>query len=195
MRERNPEAKRRQLLDAALVEFAARGRAGTPVDAIARRAGCSPGLIYTYFDSKEGLFDAVMADISADIIASVPLDTDDLAGYAVRLHDASEARPDMNRFVAWYQLEREPDQASLDAFANGMGAKIAEVERAQRAGRLPAHMSAGELILAAQTIAQMWVRGPAELQAVVDRDEDAARRRNAVYEAVSALLRPPPEQR
>jgi AcrR family transcriptional regulator len=47
MTTRNPDDKKQRLLDAALVEFAAHGIAATRTDAIAARAGCSSGSIYT----------------------------------------------------------------------------------------------------------------------------------------------------
>jgi AcrR family transcriptional regulator len=45
-----------QILDIASAEFGERGYAGTSIAPIAERAGISKPLIYSYFDSKEGLF-------------------------------------------------------------------------------------------------------------------------------------------
>ena len=58
--ERNPERTRARILSAALKEFAAKGFAGTRVDAIARRAGINKRMLYHYFGDKEGLFRAVL---------------------------------------------------------------------------------------------------------------------------------------
>lgn len=41
-------------------EFAANGYDATPVEAVARRAGVSKGLLYLYFKTKEDLFKAVV---------------------------------------------------------------------------------------------------------------------------------------
>lgn len=49
-----------QILDAALLEFAARGFAATRIDDIAARAGLSKGGVYAHFDSKEAIFQALM---------------------------------------------------------------------------------------------------------------------------------------
>ena len=49
------EAKREQILDAAVLEIARRGYYGTTVSTIARRAGVADGTIYLYFKSKEDL--------------------------------------------------------------------------------------------------------------------------------------------
>jgi TetR/AcrR family fatty acid metabolism transcriptional regulator len=49
------EARREQILDAAVLEIARRGYYGTTVSTIARRAGVADGTIYLYFKSKEDL--------------------------------------------------------------------------------------------------------------------------------------------
>jgi TetR/AcrR family fatty acid metabolism transcriptional regulator len=53
------EAKRGQILDAAVLEIARHGYYGTTVSTIARRAGVADGTIYLYFNSKEELLVSV----------------------------------------------------------------------------------------------------------------------------------------
>src|SRR3712207_2703409 len=57
---RDAEATQQQILDAAEIEFAQHGLHGTRVDPIAARAGVAPRMIYYYFQSKEGLYQAVL---------------------------------------------------------------------------------------------------------------------------------------
>lgn len=57
---RDAEATQQQILDAAEIEFAQHGLHGTRVDSIAARAGVAPRMIYYYFQSKEGLYQAVL---------------------------------------------------------------------------------------------------------------------------------------
>lgn len=57
---RDPEATKQQILDAAEIEFARQGLNGARVDAIALRAEVAPRMIYYYFQSKEGLYQAVL---------------------------------------------------------------------------------------------------------------------------------------
>ncbi|MBD1833283.1 TetR/AcrR family transcriptional regulator [Cyanobacteria bacterium FACHB-472] len=57
---RDAEATQQQILDAAEIEFAQHGLHGTRVDPIATRAGVAPRMIYYYFQSKEGLYQAVL---------------------------------------------------------------------------------------------------------------------------------------
>ncbi len=54
----------RKLLDAAAVEFGERGFHEASVSSITRRAGVALGTFYTYFDSKDALFRALVADMS-----------------------------------------------------------------------------------------------------------------------------------
>ncbi len=52
-------ARRRSILDAALVEFTAHGVAGASIAAIRRRAGASVGSIYHHFGDKDGIAGAL----------------------------------------------------------------------------------------------------------------------------------------
>jgi len=57
----------RAILDAAAVEFGARGFHDTSIVAITQRAGVALGSFYTYFESKETLFRALVRDMSAQV--------------------------------------------------------------------------------------------------------------------------------
>jgi AcrR family transcriptional regulator len=57
----------RKILDAAREEFGERGFAESSIVGITRRAGVALGTFYTYFDSKEALFQALVRDMSAQV--------------------------------------------------------------------------------------------------------------------------------
>lgn len=59
-RERNADATRRSLLNAAEVEFAAKGFDGARLQSIARAVGVQQALIHHYFEDKDGLYRAVI---------------------------------------------------------------------------------------------------------------------------------------
>lgn len=59
-RTRQPDVTRRNIMDAALFEFAAKGLAGARVDEIAERSGSNKRMIYEYFGNKEGLWLTVL---------------------------------------------------------------------------------------------------------------------------------------
>jgi AcrR family transcriptional regulator len=54
----------RKLLDAAGLEFGEKGFHEASITAITRRAGTALGSFYTYFQSKEEIFQALVADLS-----------------------------------------------------------------------------------------------------------------------------------
>jgi AcrR family transcriptional regulator len=60
-RRQPPEARRRQILDAATALLLDHGLAGTSVDAVARRAGIAKGTVYLYFPSWQDLLGALRA--------------------------------------------------------------------------------------------------------------------------------------
>lgn len=66
---RTPRGERtlRKILDAARDEFGERGFSESSIVGITRRAGVALGTFYTYFDSKEALFQALVRDMSAQV--------------------------------------------------------------------------------------------------------------------------------
>lgn len=60
------ESIRASILASASAEFARDGYQSASMRSIARGAGISPGLIYTYYESKEALLDAVLAPVLFD---------------------------------------------------------------------------------------------------------------------------------
>lgn len=60
----------RKLLDASAVEFGEKGFHEASVSSITRRAGVALGTFYTYFDSKDALFRALVGDMSENVRSS-----------------------------------------------------------------------------------------------------------------------------
>lgn len=57
----------RKILDAARDEFGERGFSESSIVGITQRAGVALGTFYTYFDSKEALFQALVRDMSSQV--------------------------------------------------------------------------------------------------------------------------------
>ncbi len=57
----------RAILDAAAIEFGERGFHETSISGITRRAGVALGSFYTYFDSKDAVFRALVSDMSDQV--------------------------------------------------------------------------------------------------------------------------------
>lgn len=66
---RTPRGERtmRKILDAAREEFGERGFSDSSIVGITQRAGVALGTFYTYFDSKEALFQALVRDMSGQV--------------------------------------------------------------------------------------------------------------------------------
>mgnify|MGYP000450996243 CR=1 FL=1 len=65
------EKTMRKILDAALAEFGERGFSDSSIVSITSRAKVALGTFYTYFESKEALFAALVADMSAQVREAV----------------------------------------------------------------------------------------------------------------------------
>ncbi|MFF7161940.1 TetR/AcrR family transcriptional regulator [Streptomyces sp. NPDC008086] len=63
--------RERQIIDVAVAEFGRHGYAGVSVAAVAARAGISKPLIYSYFESKDGLYVACVHHVGALLVDSV----------------------------------------------------------------------------------------------------------------------------
>lgn len=173
MASRDRERTRRRLLDAAFVEFAAYGISGARMARIARIAGCSAGLAYSYFGGKEELFDAVQAEVVGT--AFVEFDASDLPGYAARLYDRQHEHPELARLATWHRLER-PGRVSRSA-------EIEAIREAQAAGLVATRFSAEQVLVLVLAIASMWSNTPAD-------SSDHVVRRRTVEDAVRRLVEP-----
>lgn len=185
MRTRNPEAKRQLLFDAALAEFAEFGLAGARIDRLARRAGISPGLVYSFYKGKDELFDAVFDMIVEMTVATVPLDADRLPEYAGQLYDAGLAHPEIMRFLMWYHLLRG-ESAQRASVAESMRAKVEAIEQAQQRGTVTTAQPAAHILALVLTVANMWNQPAEDIVRLVPGPQ----RRSLVVDAVTTLISP-----
>lgn len=119
------EATRERILAAAKEEFARHGVAGARINRIAEAARASKDRLYAYFDSKEALFDAVIAQWIAETTEQTALRGDDLPGYAGRLFDDYVAHPENARLQKWADLEVREQIADGDERIRTLRPKIA----------------------------------------------------------------------
>jgi len=147
-RQRDPERTRKLILEAAAAEFAAHGFAGGRIAAIAARAGVNQQLISYYFDSKEGLYQALSEDWRQRQSELVPPGTaldEQIRRYALEvLND-----PDGVRLMAWGGLEYagpsdDPDHAPR---AERLRGSVDEVRALQETGKLPADLDPAYLLV------------------------------------------------
>lgn len=185
MRTRNPEAKRQLLFDAALAEFAEFGLAGARIDRLAKRAGVSAGLVYSFYKGKDELFDAVFDMIVDTTVATVPLDADRLPEYAAQLYDVGLAHPEVMRFLMWYHLLRG-ESAQRVSVADSMRAKVEAIKQAQQRGTVTSAQPATHILALVLTVANMWQQPAEDIARLVPQPA----RRRLVLDAATTLTSP-----
>jgi AcrR family transcriptional regulator len=136
-------------------------------------------MIYAYFDSKDGLFDAVVAASVDELLDNVPLDTDDLPGYAGKLFDFLLAHPDRRRLTLWRLLEQpRPTQAEIRS-TKAKVRKLADARADDQA------LDAQSLLAFVMAIVHAW---PNAAPALGANSLSVAKQRAAVVEAVRRLV-------
>jgi TetR/AcrR family transcriptional regulator len=143
-RKRDPERTRERILDAAVAEFGEHGFAGARISAIARRAGVNEQLISYYFDSKEGLYQALQQrwkKISAGANRPDMTMADVVSAFLqLNLEQRSFAR-----LLAWDGLAHVgSDEVEQDAYFTEI---VEELRRRQHAGELAADLDPAYVLL------------------------------------------------
>jgi AcrR family transcriptional regulator len=123
-RQRDPARTQAEILDVATREFAEHGYSGARVDEIAERTRTTKRMLYYYFDSKEGLYTAVLERAYAQIrAAEQTVDVEHLDPVAAirRLaeltFDHHEAHPDFIRLVSIENIHRAEHMRASRRFA------------------------------------------------------------------------------
>ena len=119
----------RRLLDAAAKEFGERGFHEASVSSITRQAGTALGSFYTYFDSKEAIFSALVRDMSQSVAKAAA------AGLSPGSLGAQREREAFTGFLAFARQHKElyriideaefADPASYRAHYEGTARRIA----------------------------------------------------------------------
>jgi TetR/AcrR family transcriptional regulator len=139
MQQRDLNRTRERIMAAAQKEFAANGFAGARTDAIARRARVNERMIFYCFESKEGLYRAVLAKKLSDkvsIIESTPdedFTTSLVKGFASACEDT-----DGLRMWQWEALDKTNRKLVAEEERRAyFQAEVARWKRAKAIGILP----------------------------------------------------------
>ena len=147
--QRDLNRTRERIMASAQKEFAARGFAGARTDAIARRAHVNERMIFYCFESKEGLYKAVLAQKlseKAALLESMP-DEDFTAnlvnGFATVCDDL-----DSLRMWLWEALDRRSRKIIAEEERRAfLQVEVGHWRRAQASGFLPPEAEPEMLIL------------------------------------------------
>lgn len=113
-RQKNPEAARAAILQAARALFAEQGYKATTIGAIAERAGVTKSLIHHHVGNKQDLWREVKRQLfgayleaQRQLILSKEADRDLMADSLETYFRYLQKNPDLSRMMAWMTLEGE----------------------------------------------------------------------------------------
>ena len=156
----------------------------------------SKPMIYTYFGSKEQLFDAVF---DAHVVANsdrVPFTADDPAGYATRLYDDYLADPALLRLVMWKRLEQVESGFLFVGHEEHDEGQIARIAEAQRAGIIRRDLEPRDIWSMLIASAATWAQNSITVVATAsDPAAEHQRRRDALAALIRDGLAVPPARR
>jgi len=146
---RRGDETRQRIVDAATIEFAAKGLAGGRVDRIARRARANKRMLYYYFGSKRGLFEEVLTAAIRRRMAAVPSGTESPVDVALAWYRHATEHPELVRLLLWQALEAPPSATRLDRDTKQSLSRLrAGISLAVGGGRLSPTLDVSVLLLA-----------------------------------------------
>jgi AcrR family transcriptional regulator len=186
-------ATRERILAAAKDEFTEYGFAGARLNRITSTARASKERLYSYFTSKEQLFEAVVAQWIEDAPYREPLTAEDVPGYVEALFDNLVADPRGARLQRWIELEAPSGLSDDHLLRRLFRAKLAEVRRGQRAGLIDATWHPMDLVTMLTDIAQSMAAGASAISSIAGearKGDTLVERRAAAAEAARRLVSP-----
>jgi TetR/AcrR family transcriptional regulator, fatty acid metabolism regulator protein len=182
------EARRRQILDAAVKAFARRGYEACRVGDVATEAGVAYGLVYHYFHSKEELLETIFRDTWEQMLGTIaeieavrePADEHLRKVISVVLR-TWRRNPDLVRVLV-REVTRTPHlQSEIEEIEQAFAALERIVRRGQEEGRFRAELDpriAGWALYGAlEELLTGWGMGH-----LPGRDEDVARAERALHD-------------
>jgi AcrR family transcriptional regulator len=175
------EARRREILDAAVTCFEQRGLHGTTTDDIAAQAGLSNGALYRYFDGKAAIVEAIAAERHArerELLATALREADPrravhefVVAYFAWLADPNELRRRRINVHVWAEALADDGLAAIVAEGVAPARDAARaIDVAVAEGSLPAHVDSVALVQVILAMLQGFV-----LQAAWDPTIDVER--------------------
>jgi AcrR family transcriptional regulator len=158
---------------------------------IASTARASKERLYSYFASKEQLFEAVVAQWIEDAPYRIQLAAEDIPAYVEGLFDNFVADPRGARLQRWIELEAPSGLSDDHLLRRLFRAKLAEVRRGQQAGLIDPSWHPMDLLTLLTEIVQSMAAGASVISSIVGEkraDDTSAERRAAAAEAARRLV-------
>jgi TetR/AcrR family transcriptional regulator len=193
----SPYPGRDAILQAARSEFARAGFHGTKMRDIAQRAGVSQGLLHHHFNGKEGLWNAVGEQASAEFLAYVSnavalerLDANSIPNAIQTYLQYWREHPEAFRINLWRLLDGPTDERkSRSRKLNERAVPL--IKRAQEAGYLRRDMPTGLILCVAGSLVQFWLHSRIELQDAIEIGGDNMPDDETFVRHIMQLIVPP----
>lgn len=185
------QATHDRIMAAAKAEFTEHGLAGARLNRIAINANASKERLYSYFESKERLFEAVVAQWINDAPYQVPLSAEDVPGYVAGLFDNIIADPQGARLQRWIELEAPDGMFNNHLLRRIFQAKLDEVRRGQQCGLIDPAWDPKSLLMLLIDIAYSMAASGFSIDRIVGEplsERTLTDRRNAAAEAARRLV-------
>ncbi|MEU4197815.1 TetR family transcriptional regulator [Kribbella sp. NPDC026611] len=186
-RQRDPERTKKLLLDAAVIEFGARGFGGARVSEIATRAGVNKQLISYYFGGKEGLYRAV-ADSWRAGEPAVTAEAETLGEVVGAYAGAAIAQPDMLRMLVRTAIDRDTTSHDEEGQRARFQDMLEDFKRRKEAGELAADLDPAYVGLALFGLASAPVVFP-QIARALGLDPDSAEFKERFIEEANKVVR------
>lgn len=185
------QATHGRIMAAAKAEFTEYGFAGARLNRIATNANASKERLYSYFESKEQLFEAVVAQWINDAPYKVPFSAEDVPGYVAGLFDNIVADPQGARLQRWIELEAPDGMFDNHVLRRIFQAKLDEVRQGQQTGLIDPTWDPMSLLMMLIDIAYSMAASGFGIDRIVGEPLDEhmlADRRAAAAEAARRLV-------
>ncbi|WP_144173137.1 TetR/AcrR family transcriptional regulator [Pseudomonas sp. Kh13] len=186
------DAKRTELLAAAIAVIAQEGYAGATMRKVAQYAGCTTGTVTYYFANKEEMVSAVAQNLfdKVDALLDINLDQVDIRSLIQRWHHwISHDEPD--NWLAWLQLlthaRHQPAFASVikQRYAHYRQVATSVLEAGQRQGKVREDVPADVLADHVAAFSDGWL-----MMLPLEPEPVSAERGKALIDAFIVMISP-----
>ena len=160
-RRRHADRSRKALLQAALIEFARHGFAGTRIGDIANRAGVNKQLISYYFGGKQGLY-AALVERWLNIEATLTTPDMPVEDVVVAYLDLITQQQELFRLFLWEGLAYQPGGPAPEDPASAP--ELVDMARRQANGELDTDFDPACLLLISMAITILPVAIPHQVK-------------------------------
>jgi AcrR family transcriptional regulator len=176
---------------AAKVEFSDYGFAGARLNRIAENANASKERLYSYFEGKQKLFEAVVEQWIQDAPYDAIFKPDDVPGYVVALFDYMVADPVGARLQRWIELEAAGGMFGDHVLRRIFQSKLDRIAEGQQNGLIDSWWRPMDLLVLLNDSTYALASGGFGIPRIVDQPQSAdtvTDRRAAAVEAARRLI-------